>query len=107
MPTLRGIGFKRTRLERQAPRTLTLEGQKVVVQEQEAVIADELLLDFVDATGLPAQVASEGTLIVLGILATVYGPSAPRLLLLEDVERALHPKAQRDLIAGLPLREPL
>ena len=101
VPTLRGIGIKRTRLERQAPRMLTLEGQKVVVQEQEAVIADELLLDFADAPGLPAQVASEGTLIVLGILAMIYGPSAPRLLLLEDVERALHPKAQKDLIAGL------
>ncbi len=101
VPTLRGIGFKRTRLERQAPRVLTVEGQKVVVQEKEMVIADELVLDFADAQGLPGHAASEGTLIVLGILAMVYGPSAPRLLLLEDVERALHPKAQRDLIAGL------
>jgi predicted ATPase len=101
VPTLRAIRFKRTRLERQAPRTLTLEGQKVVVQEKEVTVADELVLDFADATGLPGHAASEGTLIVLGILATLYGPATPRLLLLEDVERALHPKAQRDLIAGI------
>lgn len=101
VPTLRGIGLKRTRLERQSPRALTIEGQTVVVQEKEVVIAEELVLDFADATGLPAHAASEGTLIVLGILAMVYGLSAPRLLLLEDLERALHPKAQTDLIAGL------
>ncbi|WP_437782911.1 AAA family ATPase [Sorangium sp. So ce1097] len=98
VPSLRGIGFKRTRIERQSPRALTLEGQKVVVQDRAVVIADELVLDFADAPGLPAHAASEGTLIVLGILAALYASDAPRLLLLEDVERALHPKAQQDLI---------
>jgi putative AbiEii toxin of type IV toxin-antitoxin system len=101
VPNLRGIGFKRTRLERQAPRAVTLDGQKVLLQAKELAIADELVLDFADAAGLPAHAASEGTLLVLGILATLCGPAAPRLLLLEDVERALHPKAQQDLIAGL------
>ncbi|WP_437745046.1 ATP-binding protein [Sorangium sp. So ce1504] len=101
VPTLRGIGFKRTRIERQAARAITVEGQKVLVQERDVGVADELVLDFVDATGLPAHAASEGTLIVLGVLAALYGPAAPRLLLLDDIERALHPKAQQDLIKML------
>ena len=78
-----------------------VDGQKVLVQERDVGVADELVLDFVDATGLPAHAASEGTLIVLGVLAALYGPAAPRLLLLDDIERALHPKAQQDLIKML------
>ncbi|WP_437929576.1 ATP-binding protein [Sorangium sp. So ce291] len=101
VPTLRGIGFKRTRIERQGTRALTLEGQKVLVQEKEVAVADELVLSFVDATGLPAHAASEGTLIVLGILAALYGPASPRLLMLDDIERALHPRAQQELIKML------
>ncbi|WP_437289604.1 AAA family ATPase [Sorangium sp. So ce406] len=101
VPTLRGIGFKRTRIERLVPRTIKVEGQMVIAQEKTVAVADELVLDFVDAEGLPAHAASEGTMIVLGILATLYGPAAPRLLLLDDIERALHPKAQQDLIRML------
>lgn len=91
VPALRAIGFKRTRLQR----------KESYLSPKQVIVADELLLDFVDATGLPGHAASEGTLIVIGILATLYGPVAPRLLLLEDVERALHPKAQKDLITGI------
>jgi predicted ATPase len=101
IPRLRGLGFKRTKMVEQRPRALTVEGQKVVVQDKEVVIADELLLDFEDAVGLPAHAASEGTLVVLGILAALYAPGRPSLLLLDDLERALHPKAQRDLAAAL------
>ncbi|MCC6558192.1 MAG: AAA family ATPase [Polyangiaceae bacterium] len=101
VPSLRRIGFKRTRIEQHTPRALTIEGQKVLVSEKQVLIGDELLLDFVDASDLPAHAASEGTLIALGLLATLYGPSCPRLVLLDDLERALHPKAQQDLAAGL------
>lgn len=101
VPGLRGLGFKRTRIEQQLPRTLTIEEQKVFVQETKITIGEELLLDFDGASGLPAHSASQGTLIVLGILAALYGPAAPPLILLEDMERALHPRAQRDLVASL------
>jgi len=101
VPALRGIGFKRTRIEQQAPRVLTVEGQKVLVQDKEIVVADELLLSFDDAADLPALAASEGTLVVLGLLAALYGSARPQVVLLDDIERALHPKAQQDLVAGL------
>lgn len=101
VPSLRALRFKRTRVELQAPRALTVEGQKVVVQDKEVNIADELILDFDDAPGLPAHAVSEGTLLVIGILAAISGVSAPRVLLLEDLERALHPRAQQDFVATL------
>lgn len=101
VPSLKRIGFKRTRIEEHTQRALTVEGQKVLVSEKQILIGDELLLDFSDASDLPAHAASEGTLLVLGLLATLYGPTCPRLILIDDLERALHPKAQQDLVAGL------
>jgi hypothetical protein len=101
LPRLRRLGFQRKKLLESRPRTLTVEGQKVLVPDKATVIADELLLDFDDATALPAHVASEGTLIVLGILAALYAGAQPGLLLVDDLDRALHPQAQRDLVLAL------
>jgi predicted ATPase len=101
VPNLRAIRIKRTRVERKGERAITVEKQQVLIPEQALVIADEILLDFEDATDIPAHAASEGTLIMLGILATLYGPAAPCLLLLDDIERALHPTAQQALVRAL------
>jgi AAA domain, putative AbiEii toxin, Type IV TA system/AAA ATPase domain len=98
---MRRLGFRRKALLESRPRTLTVEGQKVLVQDKVTVIVDELLLDFDDASGLPARVASEGTLVVLGILAALHAEPPPSLLLVDDLDRALHPKAQRDLVRAL------
>ncbi len=60
-----------------------------------------LLFDTVGADSLPASQVSEGTLLVLGLLAALYGPNRPSLVLLDDLDRGLHPKAQKELIALL------
>jgi predicted ATPase len=91
----------RKRVEQQVPRTLTVEGQKVIVQDKEMIITDELVLDFEDAAALPAHTASEGSLIALGILAALHGPARAQIVLIDDLERGLHPKAQRDLVGGI------
>ena len=56
-----------------------------------------VLFDFEDARGVPAPQASEGTVLVLGILAAAHAAPAPRVLLLDDLEKGLHPRAQVDL----------
>ena len=73
------------------------------------VLADSLLLDTTSGNGIPAAHVSEGTLLVLGILAVVYHECRPQLLLLDDLDRGLHPRAQLDLVEflqGLLKREP-
>jgi predicted ATPase len=60
-----------------------------------------LLFDTVGANSIPAQYASEGTLLVLGILAVLYGENRPQVLLLDDLDRGLHPKAQLELVTFL------
>jgi hypothetical protein len=55
----------------------------------------------VHGSWLDASLASEGTLLVLGLMTIVHGLSSTRLLLMDDIDRALHPKAQRSLVAQL------
>jgi predicted ATPase len=50
---------------------------------------------------LDASLASEGTLLVLGLMTIVHGLGSTRLLLMDDIDRALHPKAQRSVVRHL------
>src|ERR1700732_4794201 len=45
-----------------------------------------LLFDTVGAESLPASQVSEGTLLVLGLLAALYAPGRPSLILLDDLD---------------------
>jgi predicted ATPase len=58
----------------------------------------ELLFDTTNGKGLKSTQVSEGTLLTLGLLAAIHGVTRPGLLLLDDADRGLHPKAQRELI---------
>ncbi|WP_232055927.1 AAA family ATPase [Tuwongella immobilis] len=58
----------------------------------------ELLFDTINGKGFKAHQVSEGTLLTLGLLAAIHGVNKPGILLLDDLDRALHPKAQRELI---------
>lgn len=60
-----------------------------------------LLFDMHGADSLSASQVSEGTLLVLGLLTALHAPGRPNLLLLDDLDRGLHPKAQRELIGLL------
>ncbi|MCB9760670.1 MAG: ATP-binding protein [Alphaproteobacteria bacterium] len=50
---------------------------------------------------IPAHQLSEGTLLTLGLLTTLHSPQRPSVLLLDDIDRALHPLAQKELITAL------
>lgn len=64
---------------------------------------DELLYDMKGAEGIPAHSVSEGTLVATGLLAALTGTDGrePRLLMIDDLEQGLHPKAQRELVSVL------
>jgi predicted ATPase len=61
-----------------------------------------ILFDFEHAKAIPADQASEGTVLLLGLL-TVIGsqPGPPTTIMLDDLDRGLHPKAQAQLIGYL------
>ncbi len=59
------------------------------------------MLDFKGAPDVPAQLASEGTLLTIGLLTASWTEPRPRLLLLDDIDKTLHPRAQGELVAQL------
>lgn len=101
VPAFRAFGFKRAIVQRDVPRVMTVDGQRVMVNETSRVVADELLLSFRDASAIPASGASEGTLLAVGLLAALHAEPRPRALLVDDLDRALHPFAQRALVEAL------
>lgn len=54
----------------------------------------QLVYDFTDADDVPASAVSEGTLLATALLTALHGDDQPRVLLLDDIERGLHPSAQ-------------
>ncbi|MFO0659791.1 MAG: AAA family ATPase [Polyangiaceae bacterium] len=63
--------------------------------------ARSLHLRFGESKPLPARAVSEGVLMVVGILAALLSPERPRLFLIEDIDRALHPREQRIFVRRL------
>nr|WP_246523551.1 ATP-binding protein [Gemmata palustris] len=62
---------------------------------------DSIIFDFRGAPSIGAAHASNGTLCALGLLTSILGPDRPRLVLLDDLDHGLHPKAQMELIGVL------
>jgi predicted ATPase len=50
---------------------------------------------------LRAEAISEGTLLALGLLTVLHADKAPSLVLIDDLDRGLHPTAQRAVFACL------
>jgi ABC-type cobalamin/Fe3+-siderophores transport system ATPase subunit len=86
----------------EVPVGIDKEGKEVLATRhyQRNVIGHEIVFDYRHAKGIRAKHASEGTLLLLGLL-TVAITEDVRLLLLDDVDRALHPKAQQQLVEYL------
>lgn len=60
-----------------------------------------LEVEFGRAGFLPAAALSEGTLLTLALMTVIHGPLRPRVILLDDLDRALHPRAQGALVDRL------
>lgn len=61
-------------------------------------LCDRLLFDMKQTSGVPANHISEGTLMALGIIAVLMESDEPVSILLDDIDHAMHPRAQRDLV---------
>lgn len=59
---------------------------------------DILLVDYKGVEGVKASHVSSGTLFALGLLTVALGPDSANVILLDDLDHGLHPKAQMELI---------
>jgi energy-coupling factor transporter ATP-binding protein EcfA2 len=59
---------------------------------------DIILVDYEATKEVKAPHVSSGTLFALGLLTVALGPDSPNVILLDDLDHGLHPKAQMELI---------
>lgn len=90
-----------------ALRAVVPQVERIKVQRQSITedsykyVAYGLLFDVAGRKDIPASMMSGGTLLALAILALLHSPQRPRILLLDDIDHGLHPKAQWDLLRQL------
>ncbi|RKH27600.1 hypothetical protein D7V77_11195 [Corallococcus sp. CA041A] len=101
VPSVQKIRIERAAVEQSSLRTIALDEQTTQVSEKRRVWGNRVVLDMQGAKGVSADSVGEGTLMALGLLTVLLGPQNPRLLLLDDIELALHPVAQGKLIEVL------
>jgi len=98
VPGIRKVGVKRAKVVVNRQRSLEVNGKFIPYEETQELTGQEIVLDMNSGERIPAHSVSEGTILTLGLLAVLMTPNQPNLVLLDDIEQGLHPKAQRELM---------
>jgi len=101
IPSVTRVRLERTPIKRSELQQITINGQTTTSTSLREYVGHCVVFDMQGAPNLPSHGASEGTLITLGILTVILSHQGPHLVLIDDVERAIHPKAIAALIAQL------
>jgi energy-coupling factor transporter ATP-binding protein EcfA2 len=99
VPGVREVGVRRAKVMVNRQRLIGVDGKSISYEESQEIVGQEVVLDMNTGKRIPAHAISEGTMLALGLLTVLMNPNQPNLVLLDDVEQGLHPKAQRELIA--------
>jgi len=93
----RRIRTTRAKIVRREKIKITIDGQETWSDQEKTYIGAGIEVEWGNVGWVPARHLSEGTLLALG-LCTVLHHRPPSLILLDDLDKALHPKAQRELV---------
>jgi predicted ATPase len=99
VPGVKKVGVRRATVINNRQRFIEVDGKTISYEESQDVLGQEVVLDMNTGERIPAHAISEGTMLTLGLLTVLMNPNQPNLVLLDDIEQGLHPKAQRDLIS--------
>jgi len=101
IPSVERLRLERAPVRRSEPERITINGKTLTTTVEREYVGHRVVLDMTGAPSLPAFVASEGTLLALGVLTVIIGHEGPHLVLIDDIERGVHPRALGDLVAQL------
>ncbi len=101
VPQIRQIRIRKRKLRRFEKEVVSFRDKSMKTTVPRTFIGDLLVFDFENRKDVPATNVSEGTMLVLGLLAMLHSPSRPKIILLDDIEKGLHPDAQRELVVML------
>lgn len=98
VPGVRDLSIRRAKVAIHRQRSIEVNGQFIPYEERQDVTGQEVIFDMNTGDRIPAHAISEGTMLALGLLTVLMHPNQPNLVLLDDIEQGLHPKAQRELM---------
>ncbi|WRH67250.1 MAG: AAA family ATPase [Planktothrix sp. GU0601_MAG3] len=98
VPGVREVGVRRAKVKVNRQRLIEVDGKSISYEESQEMAGQEVVLDMNTGERIPAHAISEGTTLTLGLLTVLMSPKQPNLVLLDDIEQGLHPKAQRELM---------
>jgi predicted ATP-binding protein involved in virulence len=98
VPSAEKIWINRAEVIVNRQRLIQVDGKSISYEESDRKLGQEIFLDMNTGKRIPAHSISEGTMLTLGLLTVLMNPKQPNLVLLDDIEQGLHPKAQRDLV---------
>ena len=101
VPGVKRIRTLRERVSLQSMEKIDIDGQPVWRPVTQTPIGDRFAIEFDHGSEIPADLLSEGTVLVLGLLTKLREPERPRLLLIDDIDRGLHLSAQVELVRVL------
>jgi Fe-S cluster assembly ATPase SufC len=99
VPSVKNVRFNRfesDKPEQEPPQTGA--SPPIVQVRTRKYITEALLLDFSTASDVHVSDVSDGTLLVLGLLSMIYLYPNSSVMLLDDIDHGLHPKAQMELV---------
>jgi predicted ATPase len=99
IPNLKRIRFTKKPVHKTETEIVRFGNDSVERRSRREYQGDAMIFDFCNANNLPAHAVSEGTMLLLGLLAVLLGPAKPDILLLDDIEHGLHPLLQKQLVA--------
>ncbi len=99
VPAVREIRLPREKVFREEVRSISVDGNVTSIKDSREYVGNRVAFDMSQAQGVPASLAGEGTLLTLGVLSALAGPTRPRHVLVDDIDMRLHPKAQGEFVA--------
>lgn len=100
VPGVRRIRATRAKIVRNERIRVMIADQESWSEQRRELVGAGFEVEWGNVGWIPAKHLSEGTLLALGLF-TVIHHRPPSLILLDDLDKALHPKAQRELVGLL------
>ena len=98
VPSVRKIRVARAKVTNSFTDHFSMNGAQIPVQRSQDFWGHRVILDTASGDDIPLDACSEGTVLALGIMTVLHGEEAPRTLLIDEIDRSLHPKAQLALV---------
>jgi predicted ATPase len=98
IPRLKRIRFRKAPVPRMETEVIRFGSEGVKHRRRRLFQGELILFDFEHAENVSARTASEGTLLILGLLTVLLGPTRPQIVLMDDIEHGLHPLAQKKIV---------